>query len=434
MDSIWTKSCTPPQFPAQMHDMKTDVLIIGGGLTGILCAYFLDAAGVNYLLAEADTICCGITKNTTAKITFQHGLLYDKLIRTLGLERAHLYLDIHRRALDQYRVLCSDIGCDFQAKDAFVYALDDRRKIEAEVNAYQKLGVPARFAAQLPLPIRGAGAVQVENQAQFHPLKFAHAIAKGLHILEHTKVRELMPGEAVTDHGRIRADKIIVATHFPMLNKHGSYFLKLYQHRSYVIALKNAADIGGMYVDESLTGLSFRNHGDLLLLGGGSHRTGKSGGNWAELSDFARRHFPHASETARWATQDCMSLDGIPYIGQYSKRTPNLYTATGFNKWGMTSAMAAAMILSDLVLGKENPYAELFSPSRSILHPQLAINAAESTLGLLTPTAPRCPHLGCALHYNKAEHSWDCACHGSRFTETGQLIDNPAADDKKMSL
>ena len=198
------------------------------------------------------------------------------------------------------------------------------------------------------------------------------------------------------------------------------------------LALKNAPVMDGMYRDADQKGLSFRSWRDLLLLGGGSHRTGKEGGGWRELEAFARRHYPTAQVEARWATQDCMSLDGVPYIGQYSKTTPNLYVATGFNKWGMTSAMAAATILTDLVQGKDNPYAEVFAPSRRSLRPQLFVNAAEATLNLLTPTAPRCPHMGCALKYNRAERSWDCPCHGSRFQEDGRLIDNPATDDKRM--
>ena len=271
----------------------------------------------------------------------------------------------------------------------------------------------------------------MRDQAQFHPLKFAFAIAKDLPIFENTKILELMPNKAVTEHGEISCKKMIVATHFPMLNKHGGYFLKLYQHRSYVLALDGAADLDGMYVDESDKGLSFRNHGKLLLLGGGGHRTGKNGGNWKELEEFAATHYPKAKIRSRWATQDCMTLDRIPYIGRYSKNTPDLYVATGFNKWGMTSAMVSAMILTDLVREKRNDYAAVFSPSRSILRPQLAVNSFESLVGLLTPTAPRCPHLGCALKYNPDEHSWDCPCHGSRFTESGKLIDNPATDDKK---
>ena len=186
-----------------------------------------------------------------------------------------------------------------------------------------------------------------------------------------------------------------------------------------------------MYLDEAEKGMSFRNYGNRLLLGGGSHRTGKRGGNWEELSDFAAQYYPNAKEVGRWATQDCMSLDGIPYIGQYSRRTPHLYVATGFNKWGMTSSMVAADLLTDRITGKCNPYASVFSPSRSMLHPQLLANTAEALLGWLTPTVPRCPHLGCALKYNSQEHTWDCSCHGSRFTENGRLIDNPATGDKK---
>jgi glycine/D-amino acid oxidase-like deaminating enzyme len=217
-----------------------------------------------------------------------------------------------------------------------------------------------------------------------------------------------------------------------MLNKHGLYPLKLYQHRSYVLALRGAKNVEGMYVDESDTGLSFRSYGDYLLLGGGGHRTGKQGGNFRELEAFARNYYKKAEIVGRWATQDCMTLDDIPYVGMYSKNTPDLFVATGFNKWGMTNAMVTSRILCDLALERTNPYASIFSPSRTILRPQLAINAFESTVGLLTPTTPRCPHLGCALKYNRAEHTWDCPCHGSRFTEDGQLIDNPATDDKRL--
>lgn len=432
MDSVWTKTAQQPSFEPLQTNVKTDVLIIGGGMAGILCAWQLQRAGVDCVLVEADRLCSGITKNTTAKITWQHGLVYDKLIRRFGPEKAKLYLESNQRALQEYGILCQGIDCEFEEQDSYVYGLDDRQKIEAEVEALNKLGCDAQFLSQLPLPFPVVGAVCVQKQGQFHPLKFVAEITKDLSIFEHTKVQELAPGKAITDRGVITADKIIVATHFPMLNKHGGYFLKLYQHRSYVLALKNAPSFDGMYVDEAKTGLSFRRYGELLLLGGGGHRTGKRGGNWRELEGVARKYFPNAQTAARWATQDCMTLDGVPYIGQYSKRTPNLYVATGFNKWGMTSSMVAAMLLSDLVQGKENPYAEVFSPFRTSIRPQLAVNMAESTLNLLTPTVPRCPHMGCALKYNPEERSWDCPCHGSRFSCEGELLDNPATDDKKM--
>ena len=187
-----------------------------------------------------------------------------------------------------------------------------------------------------------------------------------------------------------------------------------------------------MYIDENTTGLSFRMYNDLLLLGGGSHRTGKEGGNWYELTKFKNRFYSSAKEVTRWATQDCMSLDGIPYIGQYSKKTPDIFVATGFNKWGMTSSMVATNLLSDLIMGNENEYSNLYSPSRKMRTAQLFTNIIESTINLLNPTTPRCPHLGCALKWNQAERSWDCPCHGSRFSEDGKLLDNPATDGLKI--
>ena len=426
MESIWTKTEDGPEFKTLKGDIKTDVLVIGGGIAGIFCSHMLRAAGVENVLVEADRICSGITKNTTAKLTYQHGLIYDKIIRKYGLDTAKLYLHAQQSAMNEVSKVCKTYECEFEQCDSFVYSLNDREKIEKEVKVFNRLGSKADFCEKTELPFPVAGAVRVKNQAQFHPLKLLFKIAKNLDIYENTKVTEFKPDSVITKYGKIRANKIIVATHFPFLNKHGSYILKMYQNRSYVLALKNAVSLNGMYVDESETGLSFRNYKDLLLLGGGSHRTGKKGTNWAELSETAEKYYPESTEACRWATQDCVTLDSIPYIGQYSKRTPDLYVATGFNKWGMSSAMVSAMILCDMVQGKENEYAKVFSPSRSMLHLQLAANAAEALVSILTPTVPRCPHMGCALKYNPQEHSWDCPCHGSRFTETGELIDNPS--------
>lgn len=433
MESLWQRTADLPSFDRLDKDVSTDVLIIGGGMAGILCAYMLQSCGVDYMLVEADEICGGVTKNTTAKITSQHGLIYSRLISEFGTEKARLYLEANEKALEKYRELCRNIDCDFEDKDAFVYSADDRVKLYDEVKALGKLGYKAVLENDLPLPFKAEGAVKFNNQAQFNPLKFISAISKELNIREHTTVRELVGTTALTDSGRINAKKIIVTTHFPFLNKHGSYFLKMYQHRSYVIALENAPDVSGMYIDEAKTGMSFRNYKNLLLIGGGSHRTGKKGGNWRELRDFAKRYYPGATEKYFWATQDCMTLDGVPYIGRYSGRTDGLYVATGFNKWGMTSSMVSAMILCDLVRGKENRYSGVFSPSRTILRPQLAANAAEAIVNLLNPTVRRCPHLGCALKWNPDERTWDCPCHGSRFEENGKLIDNPATGNLKKT-
>lgn len=426
MRSLWQENVSLPEFPQLHKDIRTDVLIIGGGITGILTSYFLRENGVSCVLAEKNRLCGGTTGNTTAKLTFQHGLIYNDMLQHFGAGKTKMYLQANRASFEKYAELCNNISCDFERKDNFVYSLDDRKKLEAEMNALEKAGYRAKFCESTPLPFKTAGAVCFPDQAQFHPLKFLRSVSEGLDIYENTFVREMIGTTAVTDHGKIHADKVIVTTHFPIINKHGSYFLKLYQHRSYVIALKNAQNVNGMYVDESKTGLSFRNYGDLLLLGGGGHRTGKKGGNYDELRGFAAEHYPNAVEKYHWAAQDCMSLDDIPYIGNYSANTPDMYTACGFNKWGMTGSMLSAMLLSDMICGRENAYAEVFSPSRSIIRPQLFVNGFVAVKNLLTPTSKRCPHMGCALKWNSCEHSWDCACHGSRFSENGTVLDDPA--------
>lgn len=429
MKSVWREISAVPSFPTLDKDIKTDVLIIGGGIAGVLTAYILSQRGVDCVLAEKGRVFGGVTQNTTAKITFQHGLIYDKILKADGIEAATKYFLANKSALEKYRDMSREIDCDFENKDNYVFSTDDRGRLEKEMDVLQKIGYEAKLYETVPLPIKTVGAVCFPDQAQFNPLKLLSAVAKPLRIYENTFVRETQGNTAVTDKFKIYADKVIVATHFPFINKHGSFFLKLYQHRSYVIALENAQAVNGMYVDEARKGFSFRNYGNLLLLGGGDHRTGKKGGNWAELRKFTREHYPDASERYFWAAQDCMSLDGMPYIGRYSDSTTELYVATGFNKWGMTSSMVAAEILADMVEGKDNEYADIFNPSRSILKPQLLINGFETAAGFLTPTVKRCPHLGCALKWNRAEHSWDCPCHGSRFSQEGKILDNPANGD-----
>ena len=426
MNSIWAETAATTEFPPLCGDTKTDVLIIGGGIAGILCAYYLQQAGVDYLLTEGQRVGSGITKNTTAKITSQHGLLYQKLRKSAGIERAKMYLDANQLALAKFRDLCSGMDCKFEEKDAFVYSLRDKKAIEDEVAALQALDFPAEYQEAIPLPFHIAGAVKFPKQAQFHPMKFLAQISQGLNIREHTFVQELAPRMAITNRGKITADHIIVTTHFPIFNKHGAYWLKMYQHRSYAIALEGGPQVDGMYLEETDDGMSFRNYGDLLIVGGGDHKTGKQGGGWPLLRDFASNVYPRTQERFAWATQDCMTLDGLPYIGRYGKSAEGLYVATGFNKWGMTSAMVSAMILTDMILGKQNDFTEVFCPQRSILKPQLLVNGLSAAGNLLTPSRKRCPHMGCALKWNAAQRSWDCPCHGSRFGEDGTLIDNPA--------
>lgn len=428
---LWEHNVKMPEFPKLKGQIKTDVLIIGGGMAGLMCAYNLEQKGVDYILVEQNKIASGVTKNTTAKITVQHGYIYSDILKRYGEEAARQYFRANNQALQRYKEICKNIDCDFKVCDSYVFSADNK-KTARELTALNKIGVDAYLLPDIELPLKIAGAIKIKDQAQFNPLKFIANISRGLKIYEDTKITEYDGNKFLFDGGSITAKSTIVATHFPIFNRHGLYPLKMYQHRSYVLALEGAREINGMYVDECLQGLSFRNYGDILLLGGGSHRTGKKGGGFGELRDFAKRHLGPVKIIAEWATQDCMTLDNIAYIGRYSKNTPDIFVATGFNKWGMTTALVAATVLCDMITGEQNAAQELFSPNRSILHPQLAVNTFETTLNLITPTAPRCPHLGCALKWNREEHSWDCSCHGSRFGKDGKVLNNPATDDLKL--
>lgn len=282
--------------------MRTDVLIIGGGLAGLLCAERLTRAGVDCLLIEENRLMQGVSGRTTAKLTSQHGLIYGKLLRTLGAEKAKAYWKANSKAVSELSKLAQQADCDFQIQSSFLYSTGQTQKLQKEMEAYEQLGIPARWREELPLPFPVSGALEFSNQGQFHPLKLASHIADGLKIYENTKAVQFLGNRVQTSRGMIQAEKIIVATHFPLLNKHGAYFLKLYQQRSYVVALENVAPVDGMYLDCQENGLSVRSAGKWLLLGGGGHRTGKQGLGWKLPESAAEKYYPEEQVAARWAT------------------------------------------------------------------------------------------------------------------------------------
>lgn len=428
MPSIWIESAkairqhTVRSLP---ESIDTDVLVIGGGMAGILCAYQLQQKGARVILVEAETIGSGTTGNTTAKITAQHGLIYKNMIKKHGTDKAIQYYQANSMALHAYHRLSQKVAFDYENKTAYIYSVSTSKHLEEEAAVYAQLGIPYHFQHNPPLPFKNVGALGMAGQAQMHPLKLLYRLAENLDIYEHTRIMDIDGKRAIHAKGAITAQHIILATHFPLVNIPGLYFMKLYQHRSYVLALQNGPQLAGMYLDEQSDGHSFRNYNGYLLLGGGDHRTGQQGGGYVALRKLAEDAYPYATQAYAWATQDCMSLDAMPYIGIHRKKSPHLYIASGFHKWGMSGSMAAAIILSDLILKGKSEYQTLFSPQRDMPCAQLFSNALH-TMGGFIGFTKRCPHMGCALRWNAQEHTWDCPCHGSRFDESGQLLDTPA--------
>lgn len=428
--SIWSETSTLPKFPELDKDIKCEVLVIGGGMAGILIAHYLKENGVDVVVAEGQRIGGGVTKNTTAVISAQHDTLYLDLAKKHGFEGARNYLAANLWAVDQLKELGKD--CDLQEIPSVIYSKEKEKAeiLKKETEFLNKLGYRAEFITESPLPFDIAGGVRFNEMAQFHPLKFIEKISKGINIYENTYITKLKKNTAYTKNNRIEAKHIVVATHYPFKRLTGLYFMKMFQNRSYVIGINADKNFGGTFVSYDEDGLYFRNYNDLLLIGGGDRRVGVKGCCFDQVRQFAKEYYPEAAEEFAFAAQDCMSLDGVPYIGGYGMKK-NRYVATGFNEWGMTSSMVSARIISDMILKKENRFDSVFSPRRSIWRKQLFKNLGTVVVSLLKPTPKRCTHLGSSLKYNKEEKTWECASHGSRFNEEGKIIDNPAMKDIK---
>lgn len=480
MKSVWNSEISFKKRESLNMDIECDTVIIGGGITGLLIGYMLNSYGVESVIIEAKRICSGNTKNTTAKITAQHELIYDNLIKEFGEENAKYYAVANGKAIKKYKEIIEkeSINCDFKETQAYVYSIEETKPIEDEYNAAIKLGIDAELVDEISIPIKIKKALKFKHQAQFNPLKFLKPISEKLTIYENTKATDIdiHNNIVVTDKGFITAKHIVVTTHYPFLNIPGYYFLRMHQERSYVLALENAIDFEGMYIGIEEDGYSYRTYKDLLLFGGINQRTGenKEGDAYDVLRKAAKEIFPNSIEKYHWSAQDCITIDNIPYIGQYSTKTPNIYVATGFKKWGMTSSMVSAMIISDMICGNENEYAHIFSPTRFDLSASVEntannvvktaknfiaekihlpneyledvkngegkiINYENEKVGIykdikgnIHTVNTKCPHLGCELKWNADELTWDCPCHGSRFDYEGQWVGGPAKPTKNL--
>jgi len=480
--SIWELTTNIEKRTKLNKDIECDILIIGAGLAGTLLGYFLNLENKDVVIVDANTIASGTTKNTTAKITAQHGLIYNKLLKTLGKKKTKLFYNANIMAINKYEEIIkkNNIECDFQRVNSYVYTTKATSKLKKEYKAYQKLNIKGNLMKEIDLPFKVKEALVLENQAMFNPLKFIKHISKDLIVYENTKVTKINQNIVECENGiKIKFKKLVVASHFPIIDNTGYFFVKQHQYKSHLLTLKTSNKVNGMYLDEDDNGYTLRDYKDYILFGGHSHKTGKKSDifYFQKLKEEAKRYFPDCEIISEFSAQDCMSLDNMPYIGKYSKKEDNIYVATGFNKWGMSGCMLSALILKDLLNEKENNYMHLFSPSRfnfitSI--PNLAKNLMQTIdslfikrllmrnkkiieleknqsliikhnkkyLGIykdnnneLFVIDARCPHLGCILSFNKEERTYECPCHGSKFNYKGELLNSPSIyNTKKYKL
>ncbi|MDS0284614.1 FAD-dependent oxidoreductase [Haloarcula onubensis] len=496
-EPVWFATSDRTDYDPLDGDRTVDTAVVGGGIAGITTAAKLDAAGQTVALLERDRILDGTTGHTTAKVTSLHGLVYDRLLDRFGAELTRQYAAANQAAIDDIAetVQRRDIDCGFGRAPAYTYATpgEDRSKIRSEVNAARRVGLPASYVEETDLPYAVEGAVRFDEQAYFDPRRYLLELARGVagggsHVFEETTVESVddgAPCRVSTDRGTVRADDVVVASHFPVEDD-ALYFSRMRPKRSYVVAARLAGDApDGLYYHAGEPYFSVRPHAtadSLVLLGGQNHRTGHGDSTeerYRRLERRARERFDVESIEYRWATQDYVSVDSVPFVGKAAPQVSNVYVATGFGGWGMTNGTAAGRILADEILDRESAWSEVFEPTRLkplaskstfLSHNRHAMeHYAEDYLGS-RPAVERadldpgeagvyeadgdpvavyrdddgerhtrsavCPHLGCLVSWNDGERSWDCPCHGSRFDVDGEVLDTPAVeglDDVSLS-
>ena len=487
-ESYWLKTLALPNFPKLEKNEDVDIAVVGGGITGVTASFLLAKEGFRVALLETNSLLKGTTGHTTAKVTAQHGLIYDELIQNIGLEKAQLYYEANQRALDFIKSLVNEfhIDCDFSIEDAYIYAEDEKSLpiLEKEYEAYDKIGIKGKLVSETPLPFKVKSALVMDRQFQFHPLKYLQKLVEelqrlGVKIYENTTALEVelngRPKVLTKEGFSVTSDFVLSCSHFPFHDK-GFYFARMYPERSYVVAsLVENPVIKGMYIsaEDPVRSLRFTpyNGEHLLLIGGDHHKTGQGVSteqHYENLKQFTEHTFKVKSFPFRWSAQDFTTLDKLPYIGHITSKENRLLVATGYRKWGMTSGTLAGLLFKDLIMGQENPYRDIFTPSRfesfqtvkqffqtnldvakhfiqgKMEKPSKTIEdlkpeegaivdvdgekrgAYRDANGKVYMVEPTCTHLGCEVEWNAAERTWDCPCHGSRFHYKGDVLEGPA--------
>lgn len=483
--SLWLETASSPGYPALEGGLHVDVAVLGAGITGLTTALLLKRDGARVAVVEAAQVGSGVTGCTTAKVSALQSTIYSTIRSSHGEDAASTYAEASLAGVEQVAALAGEetIECDLERRPAFTYAADEGElsSVENEAAAAQEAGLDAVLTGTVDLPYAVAGAVRLDDQLQFHPVRYAHGLARavdgdGSVVGEGTRALGLDEGSPCrvrTTRGTITADRVVVATHYPVFDR-GLYFARLEAQRSYCIAAHVRGSLpSGMSISAGAPTRSIRAYRDHLILGGEGHAAGSreaDAGRYGRLEQFARNHWDVQSIEYRWSAQDPSTYDHLPLIGRYTPFTSRVFLATGFMKWGLSSGTFAAMILRDLIAGRHNPWAGRFSPNRLSLRSAPTLTRMSAKVGaafVLDRLAPaqagsaenvprgearvvrrglgkagayrddrgrlhvvslRCTHLGCLLRFNEAERSWDCPCHGSRFGIDGAVLEGPAVE------